>query len=420
MKTCFDSYWKQFMDVNPYFEGVPKIVDCLVIGAGYTGLTCAIELSNKFPYVHVIDAMTPFSGASYKNAGTVNPGFSVSPQQLFRVYGADKGKIMWELSLLAIKDLKAKLAEGGCSKFKFDGGVKLAIKESHLLNLSQYSEWMKNNLTHQTKVISKDELSDYIISNKFYGGLYDPSWGAIHVGEYCQLLMSEVKKHRINISYETEVKSIKKEGGSYEVVTSRGSCRALTVIVATNGYTTKGLRYASRYIMKIGSYIATTTPISDLDSFIKNTNLTFSTTANLKNYFRCVGDNQLLIGGRQNLSTHCDLLKTKTALQNRLTSFFPDMDYFTMSHVWGGTLGFTYSKLPYLGQFNDGTYCAIGFNGGGVALSALYGKALAKVVEQNETTILQNASHKPFPLYSNRAWILPFINLYYLCKDYFS
>ncbi len=92
------------------------------------------------------------------------------------------------------------------------------------------------------------------------------------------------------------------------------------------------------------------------------------TARRLLNYFRRTPDNRLLMGGRRNLQTDLDPADSARELSSRLTEFFPQIQPYEVTHVWGGKLGVTFDLLPHIGQ-RDGVWYAMGYGGHGVPLA---------------------------------------------------
>ncbi|SDR63962.1 FAD dependent oxidoreductase [Rhizobiales bacterium GAS113] len=65
-----------------------------IVGAGFTGLSAALHLSEAGIDVAVVDANEPGWGASGRNGGQVNPGFKHTPDEMEAGFGPDLGARM--------------------------------------------------------------------------------------------------------------------------------------------------------------------------------------------------------------------------------------------------------------------------------------------------------------------------------------
>ena len=97
------------------------------------------------------------------------------------------------------------------------------------------------------------------------------------------------------------------------------------------------------------------------------------------NYFRLSDDRRLLFGGRENYSLGFPR-DIGTRLCERMERLFPQLKGVPVTHVWGGTLGITLSRLPHVTRFGPNALSAGGFSGHGVALSGMAGRVMGEAV----------------------------------------
>src|SRR5712692_2855076 len=72
--------------------------DVAVVGAGYTGLSAALQLAERGADVVVLDAAEPGWGGSGRNGGQVIPGLKDDPDELEKKFGPETGQRMWRIS----------------------------------------------------------------------------------------------------------------------------------------------------------------------------------------------------------------------------------------------------------------------------------------------------------------------------------
>jgi gamma-glutamylputrescine oxidase len=97
------------------------------------------------------------------------------------------------------------------------------------------------------------------------------------------------------------------------------------------------------------------------------------------NYFRKTPDGRLLFGGGENYRPGFppDLAGF---VRRRMLKIYPRMAARRITHAWGGTLGITLTRAPFVGEVAPGVFAAAGYSGQGVALAPYFGKLLAKAV----------------------------------------
>ena len=104
MKTY--PYWWEFY--KPYHFQNTQVsnssYDLVVVGAGYTGVSAAIQASSKGLKTLLIDQLALGEGASTRSAGMVSGGLNLGKKiNLFKDYGEDLAKkFIQELSLIHI------------------------------------------------------------------------------------------------------------------------------------------------------------------------------------------------------------------------------------------------------------------------------------------------------------------------------
>ena len=83
-----NSLWKQTTEPLPYMDCVRSDIetDLLIIGAGYTGLSCALHSADTTNDIVVIDQDQPGWGCSGRNGGQVNPQWKPSLSYLKNSY----------------------------------------------------------------------------------------------------------------------------------------------------------------------------------------------------------------------------------------------------------------------------------------------------------------------------------------------
>ena len=86
--TQFSPYWWQDQPQYNNSGDVPKKADIVIVGAGYTGLSAALTLSQAGRSVVVLDAEAIGFGASTRNGGMLGSGHKISTDQAARQYGS--------------------------------------------------------------------------------------------------------------------------------------------------------------------------------------------------------------------------------------------------------------------------------------------------------------------------------------------
>ena len=99
---------------------LPARTDCLIIGAGYAGLSAAMTLARAGRSVVVCEAGPPGFGASSRSGGMIGHGHRLSYASLIALYGAQKAKALIAEGMASLDHVKTLI-----SLEKIDAGLSL-------------------------------------------------------------------------------------------------------------------------------------------------------------------------------------------------------------------------------------------------------------------------------------------------------
>ena len=85
--------------------------DVVVVGAGYAGLSAAIELAQRGLSVVVLEADRVCSGASGRNGGQAIIGFASGQEPFEQQLGAADARLAWDMSIEAIGLMDERIAQ---------------------------------------------------------------------------------------------------------------------------------------------------------------------------------------------------------------------------------------------------------------------------------------------------------------------
>ena len=369
--------------------------DVAVVGAGFTGLSTALHAAEKGLSVVVIDAHRVGFGASGRNGGQAGSGWNKDQIWLEKHVGRDDARKLWDLTIEAkalTRDLAARHApDAGYKPGVFHG----ACDRSSLKEWRDLAEHLAKHYDYPTEVVEGREAVSGIVKTEFYtGGVMDWDAGHLHPLRYCLGLARAVEAAGVRIFERTEATRI----GKGEVVTPKGTIRADQVVLAGNGYMPDLSDKVSARVMPINSFIAATEPLGDRAAEVLPKDVAVADDKFVVNYFRLSEDKRLLFGGRENygLGFPTDIL---SALRARMERLFPQIAGVGIDYHWGGTLGITMPRLPYIRRIDDRTLVAAGFSGHGVALTGLAGKIMAEAIAGDEARLglVGKLPVSPFP-----------------------
>src|SRR5690606_24898763 len=138
-----------------------------------------------------------------------------------------------------------------------------------------------------------------------------------------------------------------------------------------------GARLKRRVVPVASALIATAPlPASVLASVLPG-GLAATDAKRLTNYYRRMPDGRLLFGGRGGAFRGHSQTALDT-LRRDLARIYPAVGNVAIEYAWHGLVAVTLDGLPHLGTLADDVAFAIGYNGRGVVLTGLLGRALAR------------------------------------------
>ncbi|RME08787.1 MAG: FAD-binding oxidoreductase, partial [Anaerolineae bacterium] len=293
----------------PVADELPSAVDVAIIGGGYTGLSAARTLAKSGASVAVLERESIGWGASSRNGGITGCGLKAGAPTIFKRYGEAMGRTFWQASLDALDLIRELVDEEGVDcDFQQNGDLCVAFKPSHYEGFKERLAWHRKHLGHELRLVPPDALREEIGSPAYFGGIVDPHGAGLHPAKLVFGLARVAARYGAQLYEHTTVRQVRREGGDFEVHTSRGVLRAGEVITATNGYTDALVPGLRSRVIPVGSYSIVTAPLPpELRAEISPRGRVFWDSKWFLNYFRLTPDGRMLWGGRNNLSTSLDL-----------------------------------------------------------------------------------------------------------------
>jgi len=401
-------------------QTLPRQVDVLIIGSGYTGLNCALETSAGGMDTLVIDAESAGWGCSSRNGGQISG--EIKPD-----YAELKNKVGEKLAFDLLKGARSALewldefihAQAIDCDFRHCGRFQAAHNPAQFKKLVHYANNQPQGLEQPLVIVERKDQASEIDSEFYHGGLVIPGHCSLDPAKYHQGLLQLAIDRGCRLVSDCEALDIERGTSGFSVTTSKGVVSANKVVVATSGYTGTVTPWQRKRIIPIGSYMLATEQIeSERMSKLIPRDRVFSDSRKLVVYFRRSPDaRRLLFGGRVSVF-ESDPVKSTPALRREMLRIFPQLDEVKLSHAWMGYVGFTFDYLPHLGE-QDGLFYAMGYCGSGICLASYFGNRLGlQVLGKAEGKIAFNdVKFQTRPFYSGTPWFLSSAVRYYQLRD---
>ena len=419
--TPVKSYWEETSNEKLNLEKLTKNINCeiVVVGGGYTGLLCAINLIENYNLdVILIEAGKIGWGASSRNGGFCSfPPIKTSFKKLQKIYGKEETKKFFRNAVEGSNYTKDII-----SNYNIDCDVTgesnfiVAHHPNKFKQIKEQAEVYKSEFGIETELYSKEEFNKFGHGgNEQFGALsYKPGF-AINPLKFVNGITKYALSKKLKIFEHTLVDKINKNNGYYTLKSKEGSVKAKKVVVATNGFYQEGLvpQLNSRILPVISNIIVTrklTYKEIDLHNF-----KTFSPIVNTKNllyYYRKLPDNRILFGTRGDFigSDQSNLDRAKI-MEKFFKNIFPDWASISIDYNWRGLIAMSQKLTPSIGKIeNEEIYYGFGYHGVGVSSAPWTGYQLSKLVfSSNSKNLNISKIYKGLP----KKFIFPKLRIFY-------
>lgn len=418
-----ESYW---LDSTPPFKGaaqgpVEGKVDVAVVGAGFTGLSTALELGKRGASVAVLEAGRVAGEGSGRNGGHVNNGVAHDYPGLVRRFGEQTARAMYRDFDAAVDSVERVVREEAIDcDFVRAGKLKLAAKPEHFAGLAGTFETLRD-VDGQMELIDRAGLRREIDSASFHGGLLQKKSAQMHMGKFARGLADAATRRGARIYESAGVTRLERlSGRAHRVTTPRGTLEASRVLIATGSSRPGPLGWFRRRIVPIGSFIVATAPLdAAVAARLMPGRRNYVTSRIIGNYFRLARDNRLIFGGRARfaMSNPRSDEKSGRILREALEGFFPELSGVRIEYCWGGLVDVTADRLPRAGE-HEGLLYSMGYSGHGVQLSVHMGPVLADAIDgRPNASPWLGLDWRAIPGNFGDPWYLPFVGAYFRVQD---
>ncbi len=403
--------------------------DVAIIGAGYTGLNAALQLTEKYGVkTTVLDAAWPGWGASGRNGGFACLGGSkLSDRSILKKFGEDEAKGFFNAQRAAIDQVAQNLDTYRIDADRCgDGEYSLAHRPSDFAEMSEESRFLKAMHGIVAPVLTPAQLRERgLHSPAFHGGMHIPLGFGINPLKYV-LGLSEAAQHAgVDIFASSPVSSVKRDGSGFRLHTPRGTLRAKKVLFATNGYSVDGLpETLSGWFLPVLSNILVTRPLTKSEQDAQGWSATeiVADTRKLLHYVRLLPDGRFLFGmrGGTGMSPR-DEAAMKRNIRASFEALFPAWAHVETPYFWSGLACLSRQLSAYIGPVGENQYAALAYHGGGVAMASWAGRQVADIMAGgsavDDLPAVLRQPVKPFPFPKVRRHYLKAAYVWYGLKD---
>ncbi|MGZ3881802.1 MAG: NAD(P)/FAD-dependent oxidoreductase [Flavisolibacter sp.] len=362
--------------------------DVVIIGSGFVGLWCALQLKKKNPAlkVTIVDRGIIPTGASTRNAGFACFGSLSEVVHDAQIMGTDK---MLELVEMRFKGLERiqKQFDDDLIDFEMCGGYELYDFSDNVSSdkLKENIDYINSQFKPVTGKRKTYRLVDESIASLGFGNtrhlVKNNLEGYLHSGKLVKALLSKVQGLGVQVFTQVAIKGLETVKESIELETSADfKLVARQVLVCTNAFAKELL--PEEDIVPARGQVLLTSPIENLPW-----KGTFHSDEGFY-YFRNLGK-KVLLGGARNKAINDEVttdMNTSEFIQGHLEQYLDEVvlpkykGQYTIEQRWAGIMAMGSEKMPIVKEVRPNVFCCIRMSGMGVALAPIVSQQVVQMM----------------------------------------
>jgi gamma-glutamylputrescine oxidase len=355
-----EPYWLDEPYRSPEGERRDGRVDVAVIGAGVTGLSCALTLAEHGVRVRVHEARTIASGASGRNGGFALAGAGIPYDQARARFGAERAAALWRLTERTLDRMEGLAGDA----LRRVGSLRLAADEQERAELAAEYEALRDDGFAAEWV----DRPGGRLAERYVGAILYPSDGALHPVRWIRRLASRAVEAGVEIREHRRVESV-------------AELDADAVAIASDGYPSGLLGAVDAAVRPTRGQVVVTEPLAE--KLYERPHY----ARHGFDYWQQLPDRRLVVGGRRDVdlenewtAAEATTPKVQAALESLLVELVGESP--TITHRWSGIFGTSPDALPLVGAVpgHEGVWVSRGYSGHGNVLGLACGDLLAKAI----------------------------------------
>ncbi|MDN2657410.1 FAD-binding oxidoreductase [Cobetia sp. 14N.309.X.WAT.E.A4] len=383
--------------------------DVVIVGSGFTGLTAAIVLAEKYGIkATVLEANRVSWGCSTRNGGQAQCATGrLKRSQWIERYGLEAAHGLHRECVEGMENFKELIKDIDCDP-QPGGHLYIAHRERMMPGLEKEARLLRETFHYDARIIDGATVrNEWVGDEEACGAMHEPEGIGVHPGKLAFGYLRKARRLGVKVHPASPVESWEIRDGVHYLRTPGGVVKARSVGMATGGYTSGKLHpELDKRLMPVLSNSLVTRPLTaqEIEATRFHTHQVLTDTRVLRHYYRLLPDNRLQIGSRSAVSGRdAPKAQYEQLLIADMHRKFPALTGIEVDYSWWGWVDVSHDMMPRIHQPDpkQSVYYAMGYGGNGVMYSAQAGKRLAQ-------WIARDAADLVLPIFQSR---LPYPNV---------
>lgn len=359
--------------------------DVVVVGGGYTGLSCALHLAEAGSSVVVLEAHEIGFGGAGRNVGLINAGLWLMPDDVAKTLGPDYGeRLLSELGNGPALVMSLIDRHGIDCELERNGTLHCAVGEAGLRELEQReAQWQRRGAP--VRLLGAREAAERIGTNGYAGALLDERAGTLQPLAYARGLARAAMGAGARIHTSSKVTSAESRGPNWSVGTGDGKVEAEWLVVATDAYGIGPWSGTQEAQVRLPYFNLATNPLpEDMLRTILPGREGLWDTRTVMSSLRLDKAGRMVFGSVGALR-NSGVAIHKAWAKRALARLFPQLGKVGFEHEWFGQIGMTSDAVPRLHSFGTNAVGILGYNGRGISPGTVFGRDIALLIRREKT-----------------------------------
>ena len=395
----------------PLRRGQPPLsgklhADWVVLGAGYTGLATARQLSILHPQARIIllEGQNAGEGSSGRNSGFLVD--SILNEGHFSASGLAEYRKKYEIKhagVLAVRQLVTEL--GIDCDLEASGKYHCTALKSNEKKLKNFSKLL-TELELKHKIIEGEELHQRLGSSYYRMGLWTEGGIMLQPAKLARGMVENLPE-QVELFENTPVLNWRKlsNSGGYQLSTPSGQVTCEKLIVTVNGFMAScGVKTNRTFPLTLTAGL--TRPLTDEEDEAIGRPAAWGVLSaqSMGATVRLTKDRRILMRNTAEVwpsinMTFAYLQARKANHLNGLKRRFPHLGEDLFESTWSGTICISGNNAHVFTEVEEGMYAAGCYNASGIGLAVLFGTEIANLASGNMTDSIALIQTNSDPMY---------------------